>query len=259
MDILAVQRGLWVACLVAQVLLIGAIFQRRIARQYRFFLAYLIVEMCAGVVLLQIPVRTAAYARAYGFYEISIIAFRAGAVAELFERVCAHFPVIRRIRFVLGSGLLALTALVSIAVVRPYGGSWQIPVVLAYYVHQFETTVLAISLVLMWWFLTRFMSLTPTVRGNVALHWKLLTIYFGISGFVALVGTLWGAIAQAFNVPMLAADLACFLAWIRGFQRLGEVPPPSILSPEEAAVRRMLRQTILQSVKQTRSEHIERL
>src|SRR5215467_8669442 len=172
MDILALQRGLWVACLVAQVLLIGAIFQRRIARQYRFFLAYLIVEMCAGVVLLQIPIRTPAYVRAYGFYQICIIAFRAGAVAELFERVCVHFPVIRRIRFVLGSGLLTLTALVSIAAVRPHSGFWQYPGRLMNYLHQFETTVLAISLVVMWWFLTRFMSLTPTVRGNVALHWR---------------------------------------------------------------------------------------
>ena len=37
MGFLILQRGLWVACLAAQVLLIGAILQRRIARQYRFF------------------------------------------------------------------------------------------------------------------------------------------------------------------------------------------------------------------------------
>jgi hypothetical protein len=260
MDFLALQRGLWVACLVAQVLLIGAIFQRRIAKRYRFFLAYLIVEACAGAVLLQIPLRTPAYAQAYRLYEIAIVVLRAGAVAELFEQVSAHFPVIARVRFVLASALLALTGLASIAAVRPAGGFWQYPQTLAVYVRQFETTVLAISLILMWWFLTRFMSLTPTVRGNVAVHWRILTIYFGISGIAGLVWIVWGPTAGgAVNIPMLAGDLACFLAWIRGFNQLGELPPPGILSPEEAAVKRMLRQTILQHVKEARREHVERL
>jgi len=260
MDLLALQRGLWVACLVAQVVLIGAIFQRRISKQYRFFLAYLIVEMATGVVLLQFSVNTLAYTQAYRFYELSIVVLRAGAVAELFERVSAHFPVIRRIRFVLASVLVVLTGLVSIAAVRPASGAWKYPWTLTFYIHQFETTVLAVSLVLMWWFLTRFMSLTPTVRGNVALHWRLLTIYFGVSGFVALVSVVRGVGAlPILNVAMLAADLACFLAWIRGLTRPGEVPPPSVLSPEEAAVRRMLRQTILQRVKEARSEHVESL
>jgi hypothetical protein len=253
MDFLAIQRVLWVACLVAQVLLIGAIFQRKIAKQYRFFLAYLIVEAGAGVVLLQIPVKTPAYVEAYRFYELAIVVFRAGAVAELFERVCVHFPVIGRIRFVLASGLLVLTALVFVASVHPAGGFWKYPQTLALYIWQFETTVLAIFLVLMWWFLTRFMSLTPTVRGNVALHWRILTIYFGISGLHGLVVTVWGpGLAQFLNTPMLAADLLCFIAWIRGFSQVGEVPPPSILSPEETAVRRVLRQTILQHVKDAR-------
>jgi hypothetical protein len=258
MEFLSVLRVLWVACLVAQVLLIGAIFRRRIARRYRFFLAYLIVELCAGVVLLQIPINTIAYAHAYNFYEIAIVGLQAGAVAELFERVCEHFPVISRIRFVLATVLLALTGLVSITAVRPAGGFWQYPQTLAVYVCQFETTVLAISLVLMWWFLTRFMSLTPTVRGNVALHWKLLTIYFSISGFVALAATL-GLVSTSLDVAMLAGNLACFIAWIRGFSRAGELPPPPILSPEEAAVRRMLRQTILQSVKKAGREDFQRL
>ena len=260
MDLLSIERVLWVACLVAQVLLIGAIFQRRIAKGYRFFLAYLIVELCTGVVLLQIPMNTIAYAHAYNFYEIAIVGLRAGAVAELFERVSEHFPVIGRIRFVLATVLVALTGLVSITAVRPAGGFWQYPQTLAVYVCQFETTVLSISLVLMWWFLTRFMSLTPTVRGNVALHWKVLTIYFSISGFVALASTVWGLASTSFlDVAMLAGNLACFIAWIRGFSRAGEFPPPPILSPEEAAVRRMLRQTILQRVKKAGSEDFQRL
>jgi len=51
--LLSIQRVLWVACLVVQVLLMGAIIQRRLARRYRFFLAYLIVEAAAGVVLIR--------------------------------------------------------------------------------------------------------------------------------------------------------------------------------------------------------------
>jgi hypothetical protein len=259
MDFLSVLRVLWVACLVAQVLLIGAIFQRRIAKGYRFFLAYLIVELCTGVALLQFPMNTIAYAHAYNFYEIAIVGLRAGAVAELFERVSEHFPVIGRIRFVLATVLIALTGLVSITAVRPAGGFWQFPQTLAVYVCQFETTVLSISLVLMWWFLTRFMSLTPTVRGNVALHWKLLTIYFSINGFVALAATVLGWASTSLDVAMLAGNLACFIAWIRGFSRAGEFPPPPILSPEEAAVRQMLRQTILQRVKKAGREDFQRL
>ncbi|HTR37361.1 MAG TPA: hypothetical protein VMH80_15755 [Bryobacteraceae bacterium] len=252
MELLAIQRALWVACLAAQVLLIGAIFQRRIAKGYSLFLAFLLMEAGSGVVLLEIPYETRAYAYAYRIYAIGLVVVQGGAVAELFERIAKHLPVIRRIRFVLAGGLLALTGLASLATVRPYGGLWKYPQTFAIYVAQFETTVLAVSLLLMWWFLTRFMSLTPAVSGNVALHWRLLTIYFAINGFVELVATLEGTDAvRYFNAPMLAGNLACFLAWIRGLRPAGELPPPKILSPEEAAARQMLRQTILEHVKHT--------
>ena len=248
--LLSVQRVLWVACLVVQVLLIGAIIQRRLAKRYRFFLAYLIVEAIIGVVLIQIPFSTPAYTEAYKYYQIAVVGLRAGAVAELFELVCEHFPVISRIRFALAASVLLPTALVSLATVRPAEGTWQYPQTLAVYIFQFETTVLTASLILMRWLLTRFMSLSPTVRGNVARHWTILTIYFGISGTTALLATVVGPIAFRYtNVPMLAADLACFVAWIHGLQRAGDVPAPLIISLEDAAARRMLRQTILQHIK----------
>lgn len=252
MELLAIQRALWVACLAAQVLLVGAIFQRRIAKGYPLFLAYLLMEAGSGVVLLEIPYETRAYTYAYRIYAIGLVILQGGAVAELFERIARHLPVIRRMRFVLAGGLLALTGVASLATVHPNGGFWKYPQTFAIYVSQFETTVLAVSLLLMWWFLTRFMSLTPAVSGNVALHWRLLTIYFAINGFVELIATLEGTESvRYFNAPMLAGNLACFLAWIRGLKPAGEVPPPKILSPEEAAVRQMLRRTILEHVKHT--------
>lgn len=259
MELLAIQRALWVACLAAQVLLIGAIFQRRIAKGYSLFLAYLVMEAGAGVVLLEIPFRTPAYAYAYRIYAIGLVVLQGGAVAELFERIAKHLPVIRRIRFVLAGGLLALTGVASLATVHPSGGYWKYPQTFAIYVTQFETTVLAVSLLLMWWFLTRFMSLTPAVGGNVALHWRLLTIYFAINGFVELVATLEGPTStQYFNAPMLAGNLCCFLAWIRGLKPAGELPPPKILSPEETEARQKLRQTILEHIKHTRGQQIKR-
>jgi len=250
--LLSFQRVLWVACLVVQVLLIGAIVQRGLARRYRFFLAYLIVEAITGVVLIQIPFSTPAYTEAYKYYEIGVVGLRAAAVAELFKLVCEHFPVISRIRFALAAAVLLPTALVSLATVRPADGTWEYPQTLAVYIFQFETTVLTVSLILMRWFLTRFMSLSPTVRGNVARHWTILTIYFGISGLTSLLAIVIGPISFRYtNVPMLAADLACFLAWIHGLRRAGDVPAPLIISLPEAAARRMLRQTILQHVKKT--------
>jgi hypothetical protein len=75
-----------------------------------------------------------------------------------------------------------------------------------------------------------------------------------------LAATVWGLANTSFlDVAMLAANLACFIAWIRGFSRVGEFPPPPALSPEEAAVRRMLRQTILQRVKKAGGEDFQRL
>jgi len=259
MVFLSALRVLWAACLVAQVLLVGAIFQRKIARQYRFFLAYLIVEFGTGVILLQIPIMSRSYRYAYSFYEIAIAGFQAAAVAELFERVCVHFPVIGRIRFVLASVVVGLTALVSLTAVRPAGGFWQYPQAFAVYTCQFETTVLAVSLILMWWFLTRFMSLTPTVRGNVALHWTVLTIYFSVSGVAALFTTVKPLVGYYLNLALLVSNLGCYIAWIRGLTAAGEVSPPATLSPEEAAVRRMLRQTILQRVKKAGREDFQRL
>ena len=263
MELLAVQRVLWVACLAAEVALIGAIFQNRIAKRYRFFVAYLVVDVCAGVVLIQIPLYTYAYAYAFRIYEMTMVVLRAGAVAELFELVCAHFPVIGRIRFVLASVLVALTGLVSIAAVRPSSGFLKYPQTLAICIGQFETTVLAFSLILMWWFLTSFLSLRPTVRGNVALHWRTLTVYFGIAGLTKLLAISWTGWAvrtrDCINIAMLACDLACFVVWLRGFSRTREYPAPSMLSPEEAAEHRVLRQAILQHVKNAGGEDFQRL
>ena len=248
--LLSIQRVLWVACLVVQVLLIGAMIQRRLARRYRFFLAYLVVEAIFGVILIQIPFSRPVYHEAYKYYQIAVFGLRAGAVAELFELVCEQFPVIGRIRFALAASVLVPTALMSLATVRPADNTWQYPQTLVNYIRQFESSVLSISLILMWLFLTRFMSLSPSVRGNVASHWTILAIYFGVSGLVALLGTVGGPGTYRYtNVPLLAADLACFLAWVRYLRRAGDVPAPLILSSQEADARRMLRRTILQHVK----------
>ena len=96
MNLLALQRALWVAYLAAEVLLVGVICYRRLLGRYQLFVSYIALDAIGGVLLIQLDYHSPAYAYGFRIYQIAMLVLRLGAAAELYERISEHFLGIGR-------------------------------------------------------------------------------------------------------------------------------------------------------------------
>ena len=247
-----VQRGLWVACLVAQVLLIDKICYQRLLRRYVWFTLYLAAEVVWGVVLVQIDYQSSAYAAMFRAYQFTVIVLRFGMVAELYESICDHFNGIGRFRFGLAGVIVTVGALFSLVAFQPsLGSQWGFPHTWMVVLWRFQTSVLCISLLLTRFALHHFLNVRPPMRPNVLNHWTLTTLYFGISAMSGMAILLIGggnAILPV-NLTMLAGDLVCLLMWISWFRKDGEIIPyvPPI-SLEEREYHEAFKEVVIKEV-----------
>lgn len=249
MNLLALQRALWVAYLAAEVLLVGTICYNRLFRRYQIFASYLALDAIGGVLLIQLDFHGLAYAYGFRIYQIAMLVLRLGAAAELYERILEHFLGIGKFRFYLGGVLAILAALVTIATFRPdINAQLGFPQTGVIMLQRFETTALCITLLLTRFILLKFLNIQPPIRSNVLIHWSILTLYFGISALASAATILVGggrAILPV-NVTMLAADLACFMIWLRTFQKGGErVPDFPAASAEDTAYHEEVKNLVL--------------
>lgn len=253
MNLLALQRGLWVAYLAAELLLVGAIFHKRLFRRYQFFVSYLALDAIGGVLLMQLDFHRLAYAYGFRFYQIAMLVFRLGAAAELYERVLEHFLGIGKFRFYLAGVLTIVAAAIAIAIFRPdLSAQLRFPQTGVIMLQRFETTALCFILLLTRFTLLKFLNVRPPIRSNVLNHWSILTLYFGVSALTSATTMLVGggrAILPV-NITMLAADLACFLIWIRTFQKSGEMVPELPFASAEDLSHQIIKNEVLHEINQ---------
>ena len=246
---------LWVLCLGAQTLLIGAILQRKLLRAYPFFVSFLLVDLGCSLVLIRIPYISLAYAAAFRVCQIFAAVLQLGMAGELFQRLCWHFREFRgfgRFRFFMAAALLALTGFFFLAVFPAVPASY--PHLVMVWFERWETAVLAITLALSWWLLTRFLGLRSQLRSNALAHGVILTTYYAISAvsYALLLIFPGSPTGQAVNVGMLIGILGCFAAWIVYLRRDGEdLAPEPPVSPEALAYSRFWRRRILEHVQQS--------
>jgi hypothetical protein len=124
--------------------------------------------------------------------------------------------------------LVLLAALFSISTFRPNlldhrAFPWTVVVV----VQRFQSEILAGALTLTWIFLRFVLSIRQPFQPNVLNHWRIGTIYFGVSGAAYLADFLTGQAMAVLliNSAMLTAHLGCFFAWFRLLRRSGEKVP----------------------------------
>jgi hypothetical protein len=261
MNLLALQRALWVSYLAAEVLLVGAICYNRLVRRYPLFVSYLALDVLGSVLLMQLDFYRPAYADGFRIYQIAMLVLRLGAAAELYERILEHFLGIGRFRFYLAGVLTIVAALIAIATFRPdLNAQLGFPQTSVIMLQRFETTALCLILLLTRFTLLKFLNIQPPIRSNVLNHWSILTLYFGISAFSSAATILVGggrAILPV-NITMLSADLACFLIWIRTFQRSGEtIPDLPATSAEDAAYHQVMKNAVLDEVERLVEESRE--
>ena len=252
MNLLALQRALWVAYLAAEVLLVGTICYHRLLRRYQLFVSYLALDAIGGVLLIQLDFHSPAYAYGFRIYQIAMLVLRLGAAAELYERISEHFIGIGRFRFYLAAVLTIMAALISIATFRPdISSQLGFPQTSVILLQRFETTALCLVLLLTRFTLLKFLNIRPPIRSNVLTHWTLLTLYFGISALSSAATILIGGGRSILpvNVAMLACDLVCLSMWIAEFRKTGEtVPEVAPISTEERAYHQAVKDAVLEEV-----------
>ena len=116
---------------------------------------------------------------------------------------------------------------------------------------RFQGEVFAAAFVLTWIFLRFVLSIRQPFRPNVLTHWRIAAIYFGVSGAGSLALLLTGSARTvvSINSAVLAAQLACFVAWIRFMRRSGEeLPAFRRLSPDQVQAVEQYNRALLRAV-----------
>jgi hypothetical protein len=148
--------------------------------------------------------------------------------------------------------LVLLAALVAVFTVRPnLAGQWAFPQTTVVVVQRFQSEIFAATFVLIWIFLRLVLSIQQPLRPNALNHWRIATIYFGVSGAANLVIFLARSerALLVINCAMLVVDLACFGAWFRLMRRSGEeLPAFRRLSPDQVQAVEQYNRDLLRTV-----------
>ena len=257
-----VERILWLAALIAEVLVILKLVREGLVRKYPLFLAFLAADSICSIVLMQINIRSFAYSEAFRTCTLIMIVFRLGVAGELYERICEHFPGIGAFRIGLAAALLLLASLVTVFTFRPnLVAQWAFPRTIAVAMQRYQSEIFAGCFVLTWIFLRYVLSIRQPFQPNVLSHWRLSTIYFGVSGAAYLAVLLTGRATEvlSINCAMLAVQLGCFVAWFRLMCRSGEAAPEfPRLSPNQIASVEHYNQELLRTVRSLPGEVADR-
>jgi hypothetical protein len=220
------ERWLWIGATLAEVLVLFGLFRQRLLQKYPVFAIFLLTEAVSSFVLMQFPANGPAYAHVFRNCTVILAVVRIGVAAELYERICEHFPGIGLFRVGMAVAFLLLATLVAASNFRPdLARLGRLPVAVVVQVTRFQGEIFAGAFFLTWVFL-RLLSIKQPFRPNVVAHWKIATVYFAVSGVsdLALANAGHKAVYMI-ACAMLAAQTACFLAWFRALRRCGEAPP----------------------------------
>jgi hypothetical protein len=255
---LPIERVLWIAVVLAEALVVFRLFRERLLRSYPFFASFLIAEVVCSIVLMQTDIKSRGYAEAFRICALIMTVFLLGVAAELYERICEHFPGIGVFRAGMAMALVLLAALITVFIFRPnLVDQWAFPQTIVVVVVRFQTQIFAGAFALTWIFLRFVLSIRQPFRPNVLTHWSIATIYFGASAAAYLAGLLIGGGTAVFpiNCAMLAIHLACFFAWFRFMRRSGEeLPAFGRLSPDQVATVEQYNRELLRTVRSLPSE-----
>lgn len=244
-----IERALWIAFLVAEALVVARFLQLGLLRRYPFFLGFLTVELVSSLVLARHDLKSRDYAESYRVVTVILILFRFGVAAELYKRICDHFPGIGAFRTGMAAVLSLLAGLIAIFTFFPnLSGTWAFPVGILIVLVRLQYELFAAAFLLTWIFLRFVLSIRQPFRPNVLTHWTLATVYFGAAGAAYLAAQLAGAGTAVYpvNSALLAIQLGCFIAWIVSMRRSGEEIPrfPRLSADQVSAVERYNRELL---------------
>ena len=249
----SIERVLWLISLLAEVVVVVRLGRERLIRAYPFFTAFLATEVILNSALMLMDLKSREYARAYRNFELVLTILRLGVAAELYERICGHFPGIGVFRVLMASAFGSLAALVAIFSVRPnIASQWAFPQTIVVVVLRYQGEIFAGAFLLTWIFLRFVLIIRQPFRPNVVTHWTIATIYFGANGVSYLAVLLSGGGHAVFpiNCAMLAVQIGCFAAWYKCMRRSGEaLPAYPKLTPDQVRAVEIYDRELLETVR----------
>jgi hypothetical protein len=247
-----IERTLWAASLLAEALVVFRLFHEGLLRRYPLFAAFLIAEISCSLVAMQFGIKSRGYSEAFRICTMILFIFRLGVAAELYERICEHFPGIGKFRVGLATVVVLIAALVAVFTFRPnLVDQWAFPQTIVFVCQRFQSEIFAAALVLTWIFLHFVLSIRQPFQPNVLNHWWIVTIYFGAGGAANLAVLMAGGGPAVFpiNSAMLAVHLGCFIAWFRLMRRSGEeLPAFQRLSRDEVQAVEQYNRALMETV-----------
>lgn len=234
-------RVLWVANIAVQTLVIVRLTMDRLNRAYPMFYAYLIADIVVSLAMINIPVRTLTYTIVWGATRSILFALQCLAVLELHNKVCEHYPGVKRYK-----GKLQIATAVAAAAACLIGSQQQIAHLsqpwyfyLPALVMRVVDSGLVVFLVLLWAIFRALDTIRVRRKNNVVLHLRLLAIYLGVNScYGLLVTSVSGATLKQIYTPLSGCELVaasiCLTIWGLRMTRAGEVMPAPPTLPFDA-------------------------
>jgi hypothetical protein len=212
-----------IASVVALGILLLKLYWTGLFRIYRYFVAYVMVELVRGLVMSSMNSRTNLYAEVYFITQPLIWFFFIMVIMELFSLVLRNHKGIETLgrRALLGALVLSAVIAASTLVMNLQMDSPDYRFLNDFLV--LERLIMS-SLLLFVILLTAFLSYFPvTLNRNILVHASIFGFYFLARGTVLVFRNVLGpAVVNQLNPWANAGGLLCLLGWIILLTRSGE-------------------------------------
>jgi hypothetical protein len=259
--LLLVQRSLWFLDTLSPLLLVGSLFRLHLARNYRFFLAFLIFDSVRSVVMWFYSPGSVVYRSLWRTTEPVIWLLYVLVVLELCSLVFKDYLGIHALGRWIVYGSLVLSVLLSAVTVLP---TWMHSTEDAFSMQRFLMVERGIdfAIVLLLLLLLAFLVLFPIqLRRNVIVHSVLFAVFFTTNSMGILIVNLTSyRHGIAVSTCLLGVSVLCIIGWLILMTREGEQTIMAIRHPVPVDESRLVAQlaeinaTLMRASKQTRPE-----
>jgi hypothetical protein len=217
------ERLLWDIGVAGYALLLLKLWRAGLMRTYPFFSSYLAYSVARGAALHAFKYGTNAYAWAYFLSEPVFWLAYILVVLELYSLVLRNYPGIASLgRWVLVAGLFASILISGLSLQADLSNPGEKYPVILYFTVIGRGVIF--SLVIFLLLITGFLVSYPVpLSRNVIVHSMVWSLYFLSTTAGLLVRNITGhQVTADMNLALLAASLACLVAWIVALSPAGE-------------------------------------
>ena len=256
--LLLVQRSLGYLGTLFQLLLVCDLFRLKVARKYRFFLAYLIFDSIRSVVMWFYSPGSVAYRSLWQATEPIVWLLYVLVVLELCSLVFKDYLGIQALGRWIVYGSLALSVLLSMITVLP---TWMHSTEEPFSMQRFLMVERGIdfAIVILLLLLLAFLVLFPIqLRKNVIVHSVLFAIFFTTNSMGILIVNLTSyRLGVSVSTILMGVTDLCLIGWMILMSRAGEQKIMAIRHPVPVDESRLVSQlaeinaTLMRARKQT--------